>query len=115
MILATNYVQTIDDAFKRRLSFRIDFLLPDAENRKILWQKAFPEQARFEGTPDYDFLAGQFELSGSQIKSIALQAAFFAAEAGGGISMREIIRALLMEFDKTGKRVTHEDLKEYNI
>ncbi len=115
VILATNYIQNIDDAFKRRLSFRIDFLLPDAENRKILWQKAFPEQARFEGTPDYDFLAGQFELSGSQIKSIALQAAFFAAEAGGGISMREIIRALLMEFDKTGKRVTHEDLKEYNI
>lgn len=113
VILATNYMQNIDDAFKRRISFRINFLLPDMEHRKILWQKAFPEQARLDEAPDYDFLARQFELSGSQIKNIALQAAFFAAEAEKGIGMKEIVKALLIEFDKTGKRVTQKDLQEY--
>lgn len=115
VILATNYMQNIDEAFKRRIQFVIEFPFPDEACRKELWKKVFPKQVEFDGVVDYDFLAEQFELSGSHIKNIALQAAFFAADVGKGICMEHIIRALLLEVRKTGKRISREDLREYHI
>ncbi len=115
VILATNYVQNMDEAFKRRIQFLIEFPFPDAENRKILWEKVFPEETEFDGIPDYDFLAQQFELTGSHIKNIALQAAFFAADENRRVGMEHIIRALLLETGKTGKRISRQDLREYYI
>ncbi len=115
VVLATNYMQNMDEAFKRRIQFVVDFPLPDEAHRKLLWEKAFPEQMEFSGDIDIDFLASSFELSGSHIKSIALQAAFFAADRKEGVDMGHIIRALLWEVRKTGKRITREDLKEYYI
>ncbi|MDE6759727.1 MAG: ATP-binding protein [Lachnospiraceae bacterium] len=115
VILATNYIQNIDEAFKRRIQFLIEFPFPDEDCRKRIWETVFPEQIRFDEIPDYNFLAKQFELSGSYIKNIALQAAFFAADAGKGICMEHIIKALLLEIRKTGKRISREDLKEYHM
>ena len=94
VILATNYMQNMDEAFKRRIQFLIEFTLPDEACRRKLWEKFFPEQVEFEEEPDYDFLAKQFELSGSHIKNIALQAAFFAADEKKGVNMEHIIKAL---------------------
>lgn len=115
VILATNYMQNMDEAFKRRIQFFIEFTLPDEVCRRTLWEKVFPEQTEFDEEPDYDFLAKQFELSGSHIKNIALQAAFFAADEKKGVNMKHIIKALLLEIRKTGKRVSREDLREYYI
>lgn len=115
VILATNYMQNMDEAFKRRIQFLIEFPFPDVESRRMLWEKVFPEETEFDGIPDYDFLAQQFELTGSHIKNIALQAAFFAADEKKGVSMEHIIRALLLETGKTGKRISRQDLREYYI
>lgn len=115
IILATNYMQNMDEAFKRRIQFLIEFALPDEVCRRTLWEKVFPEQTEFDEEPDYDFLAKQFELSGSHIKNIALQAAFFAADEKKGVNMEHIIKALLLEMRKTGKRISREDLREYYI
>ncbi len=115
VILATNYIQNIDEAFKRRIQFLIEFPFPDEECRRQLWETVFPKQVRFDEIPDYEFLAKQFELSGSYIKNIALQAAFFAADAGKGICMEYIMKALLLEIRKAGKRISREDLKEYHM
>lgn len=115
VILATNYIQNIDEAFKRRIQFLIEFPFPDEDCRRQLWENVFPKQTRFDEIPDYHFLAKQFELSGSYIKNIALQAAFFAADAGRGICMEYIIKALLLEIRKAGKRISREDLKEYHM
>lgn len=115
VILATNYIQNMDEAFKRRIPFMIDFPFPDEECRNKLWQKAFPKQIPWEEKPDYDFLAKQFELSGSHIKNIALQAAFFAAEEEKGVNMEFIIRAVLLEIKKTGQQISREDLREYGF
>lgn len=115
VILATNYAQNMDEAFKRRIPFWIDFSLPDEEGRKQLWEKVFPDELKFEEQPDYDFLARHFDLSGSHIKNIALQAAFFAADEDKGVNMEHIIRALLLEVRKTGKSISREDLQQYYI
>lgn len=115
VILATNYMQNIDEAFKRRIQFIIEFSLPDKELRKQIWEQVFPKQTLFEEKPDYDFLAEHFALSGSHIKNIALQAAFYAADKQKGVNMELIIKALLAEIRKTGKRITREELREYDI
>src|SRR5204862_3793494 len=41
-ILTTNFEDTIDTAFKRRLTFRLRFERPDPVARASLWQKVFP-------------------------------------------------------------------------
>ena len=115
VILATNYMQNMDEAFKRRISFWIEFPLPDEACRLRLWKKAFPRQVEFDQEPDYAFLAKQFELSGSHIKNIALQAAFFAAEENRAVGMEQIIHALLAEAKKEGRRISREALWQYEI
>lgn len=115
VILATNYMQNMDEAFKRRIQFLIEFPFPNEEGRRELWEKVFPAQIPFSEVPDYEFLANQFELSGSHIKNIALQAAFYAADENKGVNMEYIIKALLSEVRKTGKKISREELREYYI
>ncbi len=128
VILATNYIQNMDEAFRRRIRFFVEFTLPDEDCRKLLWEKAFPSQCKFYEPPDYDFLAKQFTLSGSSIKSIALQAAFYAAgeemsfsadlhteQRNRGVGMEHIVKALLEETRKEGRRIAREELKQYSI
>lgn len=113
VILATNYKKNMDEAFGRRISYEIEFPFPDEACRRQLWRKSFPERMEWEEEPDYPFLAKQFKLSGSQIKNIALQTAFYAAEEGRGGSMEQIIRAALTEIKKTGKKISGRELQEY--
>lgn len=103
VILATNFPQNIDEAFKRRLTFTIEFYMPDREQRYQLWKKSFPEQLPMKDV-DIRYLAEQFELSGSNIKNIALNAAFLAAADAEteGVSMHHILRALQSEYQKSG-------------
>lgn len=113
VILATNYQQNIDEAFKRRIKFLIDFSFPDKDYRKQLWQKAFPEQLPLDLYIDFDFLAEKFELTGSNIRNIALNAAYLAAADNSRVGMPHIISSIVNEFGKSGKKLSREELGEY--
>lgn len=113
VILATNLVQNFDEAFKRRMRFIIDFPFPDAERCRELWKRAFPEKAPLADI-DLDFLVERFELSGSNIRSIALHSAFLAASDGGSaIGMKHIMSAIRNEYAKSGKAFTRAEAGEY--
>lgn len=112
-VLATNYIQNIDEAFIRRISFIIRFSMPDINERKEIWQKAFPDTIPVEREIDFDFLASKFQLSGSNIKNIALHSAFLAASNNEGISMKHIIDAIRTEYLKVNKILLKEDLGPY--
>lgn len=109
-ILATNLKDNIDDAFRRRIRFMINFKLPDAQTRKRLWARMFPPQAPLEEDVDLDFFAERFELSGSAIKEIAINAAYMAAAGHGAIGNRHLVEALRLNYEKLGKRLTREEL-----
>jgi ATPase family associated with various cellular activities (AAA) len=47
IILATNMKNNIDDAFIRRFNSILKFPFPDAEQRKLIWEKTFPQNAFF--------------------------------------------------------------------
>ncbi len=113
-ILATNLLQNIDEAFIRRITFVIKFPFPDMKYREMIWRSLFPAETPMDDDVDYSFLAQKFEITGGQIKNIALAAAFLAAaDNGGPVSMKHIINAARQELQKTGKVLLKEDLGEY--
>lgn len=113
-ILATNYVNNIDDAFKRRIKFMVNFSFPTSDVRLQLWKKIFPPNVPCEEELDFEFYAEKFELSGSSIKEILTNAAFIAASEGGRMSNRHLIEAIKVNFSKYGKVLTDADF-EYLI
>ena len=82
VILATNMSKNLDDAFARRMQHTIEFPFPDAASRERIWRGMFPEKAPLAGDIDFGFLARQFELTGGNIRNIALAGALLAAEEG---------------------------------
>ncbi len=108
-ILATNYVNNIDDAFKRRIRFMINFVFPDKDVRLSLWKTILPKNARVDEALDFEFFAERFELSGSNIKEILTNAAYLAASEGAGIRNKHIIEAIKLNFLKYGKILTAAD------
>ncbi len=106
VLLATNRQNDLDPAFLRRLRFVVDFLNPDQPQRRLLWQKALPAHTpsgeRITGALDFETLARTLELTGAQIKSIALNAAFLARNAGTLIEMPHLELAAQREYAKQG-------------
>lgn len=116
VILATNYLQNIDEAFKRRLTAIIEFPFPDMLHRRLLWRSVIPQELPLGDDVDLDFLASGFEMSGSQIKNSILSAAFLAAgEDLETVSMGHILRSVRKELAKSGKKLTREDFGEYCV
>ena len=60
------------------------------------------------------FLAGQFKLSGGSIRNVSLAAAFLAAEDGGSISMRHLIRGVALEYGKLGRLTLESDFDRFH-
>lgn len=112
-ILATNYLQNFDEAFKRRIKFLIDFPLPDAGARKRIWKQAVPKSMPLEEV-DWEYLS-RFSLSGSNIKNAVLLGAFLAASARKAVGMAELLQGVRQEFAKSGKILTREELGEYYL
>lgn len=103
-ILATNRKSALDRAFLRRLRFQVDFPFPDAESRRRIWQKVFPSEAEVNEL-DYDILT-RLEISGGNIRNIALNAAFLAAADGGAVGMAHVMHAARREYAKIEKMLT---------
>jgi hypothetical protein len=110
-ILATNRRAGLDSAFLRRLRFIIDFHFPGIDDRRRMWQRAFPPQAALDGV-DFATLAN-LELSGGSIKSIAINAAFLAASDGAAIGMPQIMRAATREYGKLSKPISAAEFGPY--
>lgn len=112
-ILSTNYLQNFDEAFKRRMNMIIDFPFPDEEGRRRLWRQVYPESIEVAGEVDDEYLAKQFELSGSNIKNAAMFAAFLALDGGRPVSMADVAAGIKNEYAKIGKILRPEDTGEY--
>lgn len=112
-ILTTNFRNNMDKAFERRLRFIIEFPLPDKNNRQLIWQRIFPKNAPCSPELDLEFLAQNFEITGANIRNIALTAAFFAADDGKIIEMVHLIRAMRREYQKMGQILRDADLGKY--
>ncbi|MCR5093414.1 MAG: ATP-binding protein [Lachnospiraceae bacterium] len=107
VLLATNNLQNIDNAFMRRIRYVLSFQLPDKETREEIWRSAFGSGVPLSDDIDYPFLADKFELSGGEIKNIVLNAVFYGAADGGEVAMRHIMKAVYRENTKL-KRIAFD-------
>ena len=62
---------------------------------------------------ELDELARRFDLCGGNIRNIALAAAYFAAEDGRPVAMRDLMRGVAREFLKLGRLVHTSDFAPY--
>lgn len=106
VILTTNLKAAIDDAFERRLNFKIDFPFPEAEDRTLIWERLLPAEAPQEAEIDFELLGGVFELSGGSIKNVVLRAAYTAAQRSVKISTDLLEEASKVEYRELGKLVS---------
>jgi hypothetical protein len=114
VILASNLGKNIDNAFSRRLHYIIDFPLPDEHQRERLWRTMFPPEAPLEDDVDFRFLAKQFNLAGGDIKNVALDAAFLAAQDGRIVTMKQLINAMARQMAKQGRMPSAAEFKQYH-
>jgi SpoVK/Ycf46/Vps4 family AAA+-type ATPase len=97
-ILTTNQKSALDMAFHRRLRFVVNFPFPEAAEREAIWRRVFPAATPTEGL-DHVKLA-RLQVAGGNIRNIALNAAFHAAEDGRPVTMAHLLRAAHAEAGK---------------
>ena len=108
-ILTTNFKSSLDKAFSRRLRFMIDFPFPDALQREAIWSRVFPA-----GTPTRNLQPGRLaklSMAGGNIRNIALNAAFLAAQSGESVEMAHVLRATRMEAAKIDRPLSDLETK----
>ncbi|MEO8935534.1 MAG: ATP-binding protein [Burkholderiaceae bacterium] len=105
-LLSTNFRRNMDEAFVRRLQFTIDFPLPCEEDRYRIWTAIWPSALPLDPGIDLRFMARNFEMTGGNIRNVAVAAAFLAASDGGPVGMTHLIDATQREYQKMGKLIS---------
>jgi hypothetical protein len=107
-ILTTNFKDAIDSAFMRRIRFVVQFPFPEVEQRAEIWQRIFPKQLPTEGL-DF-FKLARLNVAGGNIRNIALNAAFLAADRGESVQMVHLLQAAQSEYTKLEKVLTEAEV-----
>jgi ATPase family associated with various cellular activities (AAA) len=107
-ILTTNLKDRLDPAFLRRIRFVVQFPFPDAAERLEIWRRMFPAQTPVDGL-DMAKLA-KLHVAGGNIRNIALNAAFLAADANEPVRMNHVLRAARTEYAKIEKALTEAEI-----
>lgn len=103
-ILTTNQRSALDPAFLRRLRFVVQFPVPDEAQRAEIWRRVFPAATPTEGL-QIDKLA-RLRITGGNIRDIALNAAFLAADAAEPVRMHHLLAAARSEYAKLDRALT---------
>src|SRR4029077_11468030 len=101
----------LDPAFLRRIRFAVQFPFPDALQRAAIWRKVFPSEADTLGL-DHDRLAC-LRIAGANIRNIALNGAFLAADAGEPVDMQHLRKAAYAEYAKLDRRLTQAEIEAW--
>jgi ATP-dependent 26S proteasome regulatory subunit len=110
-ILTTNMKSALDNAFLRRIRFVLMFPFPDAAHRSEIWRGVFPADTPTDGL-DVNKLA-RLNVSGGNIRNIALHAAFLAAEQGEPVRMTHLSLAARGEYSKLEKPMSNAELSAW--
>jgi hypothetical protein len=108
-ILTTNLKSSLDKAFLRRIRFAVQFPFPDTTQRAEIWRRVFPKHTPTEGLNATKLAS--LSVAGGNIRNIALNAAFLAAEAEESLQMKHILRAARTEYAKLEKSLTDSEIE----
>lgn len=108
-ILTTNLKDSLDQAFLRRLRFTVRFPFPDSTQREEIWRRVFPPRVPTTGLMPEKL--ARLNVAGGNIRNIALNAAFIAADAGEPVQMQHILEASRSEYIKLEKPLIDVEIK----
>jgi hypothetical protein len=113
-VLCTNRRGDVDPSFVRRLRHIIDYPQPGTAQRAALWRSALnalDAEALRRIAPVIDDLARSVDVSGAQIKSSLVTAAFAARRADEAFNIKHVAFGLAREIEKDGRTLSPQDWK----
>lgn len=108
VLLSTNRMGDMDDAFRRRFQFVLAFPLPETELRARILKRLLPWEACADGV-DAALLADRFRLSGGELRNAVVAAAFLAASEGAKLDQSHLLKALRREVLSSGRTLRAEE------
>lgn len=112
-VLATNLRANLDEALGRRLDLVIDFPMPDPVLRRMLWAHCLGSRIPRSADLDLEFCAATFELSGGNIRSAVITAAYLAAHYGRAINNEDLVTGVYREYRKLGRLTLESEFGDY--
>ncbi|PPK68470.1 ATP-binding protein [Actinokineospora auranticolor] len=112
-ILTTNLRANLDEAFTRRLDVIAAFPMPDAAQRRLLWDTCLGPAIPRADDLDLDVCASRFDLAGGAIRSCAVSAAYLAAAGNRAVTMADLMTAIHEEHHKQGHLTRAEDFRPW--
>lgn len=94
-ILASNFENNMDDAFKRRIDLSINVIRPTEATREALWKQYLPKNVTFESEPFLKHLSKEYSYTGANIKNIMKNVAIALHSSGGTIITHDLISPFL--------------------
>jgi len=110
-ILTTNNKSALDPAFMRRIRFVIQFPFPDLNQRTEIWKRIFPQQTPVKDLDERKL--ARLNVAGGNIRNIALNAAFLAADQHRPVTMGEIRNAAQTEYIKIEKPLSAAETRDW--
>lgn len=105
VILTTNLLANIDDAFQRRLHVVVEFEQPGIDERARLWASVLPQSLPLADGIDWATLARSYPLTGAQIRDAAVDAAYVAAANGRVVTLDHLTSGIRAQYAKSGRTV----------
>ncbi len=102
-ILTTNRESVMDQAFQRRLTFRVQFPMPEEDEREKLWRKMLEGHGVAGEEIAYGELARRLQMSGGYIRNAVLRAGYLAAAQGKPLSTALLKHAAELVLRDAGK------------
>lgn len=69
-VLASNFENNMDDAFKRRIDVSVNVIRPTEPTRKALWEHYLPKNITFESDDLLQYLTKEYSYTGANIRNI---------------------------------------------
>ncbi|WP_231373995.1 ATP-binding protein [Aureivirga marina] len=104
IILASNLKGNLDEAFSRRFQSMIYFPIPEADERYLLWKKAFGDKLALDKDVDLFEISKKYEIAGGAISNILRYCAIKAKQRNTNIVLlSDIEKGIRKELKKVGK------------
>ncbi|MEO0083384.1 MAG: ATP-binding protein [candidate division WOR-3 bacterium] len=107
VILTSNRDVVIDDAFNRRLLFKLKFDMPSQEERAKIWRVLLKDCPNLSADISFNEL-GRFPLAGGNIKNVVLKVVMKCAKDNKNITMSDLIHVIEQE-------IKYKKVQEKNI
>lgn len=106
VILASNFITNIDDAFTRRFQTVISFPMPAPSQRHSLWKKSLPAAATLSPEIDLHEISRKYELSGGAMMNVVRFCSLMALRRESStITLTDFIEGIKREYKKEGRSV----------